>query len=1013
MQLSQSTAAMVGASPVKTVAFCDQSKWSFYAYSETSVSSSVPGAVSVAKNGPGTLKFLSANTYSGTTFVNSGILSISEISGLPGYNTNGRYSVESGAAIAVQNAFTDANVASMLGTTNFKSGALIGFDTSSGDRTYSAAITNTAQGALGLAKIGLNTLTISSNVNTYTGATKVLEGGLATSAGNRIPDGSAVEVASGAALSLGGSEVIATLSGGGTVSCGANSITFSSTSSEVFSGTLTATGGTLFKTGSGTQTLSGTTSTAGTVFVGGASNGILSLSGTFTQTTTASPRNFQITNSSGQTGTVNFLGNATITGFFLGDNPGGTSVANISGNLAVSGESWCAGSSSTININGGSYTTSSLNLGGGGVNNSASTSILNINSGSVLITGTLHLGRGSTAASSTINLNGGSFSFNGWNRAAGTNVLNFNGGTLLIPSALNNQTLSEVSVNFYAKSGGAVFSIPSGTVYGFSCSIVNAPSNGGGGLTKTGAGTLVLGRGSTYIGQTVVSQGILRLGGTVVTSLPNCTISNSSSILNNSVLSFGSNSSQSQATAFPEISGTGIVEMNLPNNGTTVTLSKNNTYSGGTIITLGVLAVSNPLSLGSGNIKFSGGILEYSGIDTDFSSRIKNSSSAVRISTNGQNVVFTSLDNTNTFGLIKTKLGKLTLSGAGNNFTGPIYADGGTLEISGTLSTTSQIIVSQGVANNNSNTLSISGQLTQTVQSTPRSIQAGLSSGITGTINIEPGATVTSTGGMMLGDNASGNGILNVNGGSVSLSGQFWFSGPVSIANFVAGTFSCSAIYIGGGSGTTTSTLNLNGSTLTVSGDIVFGTGGANATTTINLNQGTLTCNSLSRTNGVSHTINFNGGEIATKSTFTVPSQFIFSVKSGGVFWNVFSNTTVTVPNSFSDGTGGGGLTKKGAGSLVLNGSRLYTGATQVQAGSLIVGTIISGTAGKFSTATFTASTLTIAVSAALSAGDSFKLFTGSTTNTYSGSNLVLTGSSVPSGSSIQYDSATSTFSVI
>ena len=63
----------------------------------------------------------------------------------------------------------------MLGTTNFAAGSAIGFDTSAGDRTYSVVLADTAQGSLGLVKVGANTLTLD-QANTYSGGTTITTG---------------------------------------------------------------------------------------------------------------------------------------------------------------------------------------------------------------------------------------------------------------------------------------------------------------------------------------------------------------------------------------------------------------------------------------------------------------------------------------------------------------------------------------------------------------------------------------------------------------------------------------------------------------------------------------------------------------------------------------------------------------------------------------------------------------------------------------------------------------------
>ncbi len=132
-------------------------------------------ALRLAKVGANTLTLTGENTYSGGTVIQSGVLSIPTTGSLPGWDTTGSYEVWRDAALAVYNAITDANIATMLGTGNFLDGACIGFDTTSGDRAYSTVIGDTANGALGVYKVGRNTLTLSGD-NTYDGNTFATRG---------------------------------------------------------------------------------------------------------------------------------------------------------------------------------------------------------------------------------------------------------------------------------------------------------------------------------------------------------------------------------------------------------------------------------------------------------------------------------------------------------------------------------------------------------------------------------------------------------------------------------------------------------------------------------------------------------------------------------------------------------------------------------------------------------------------------------------------------------------------
>jgi autotransporter-associated beta strand protein len=110
-----------------------------------------------------------------------------------------KFVANSGATIAFNvggtGEFTAAEFATLSGigtaTGGFKSGSSIGLDTTSGNVSYSSVIANPNSGtnALGLAKLGANTLTLT-NTNTYTGATQVLGGQLRADPGVGLPTSS-------------------------------------------------------------------------------------------------------------------------------------------------------------------------------------------------------------------------------------------------------------------------------------------------------------------------------------------------------------------------------------------------------------------------------------------------------------------------------------------------------------------------------------------------------------------------------------------------------------------------------------------------------------------------------------------------------------------------------------------------------------------------------------------------------------------------------------------------------
>jgi filamentous hemagglutinin family protein len=114
-----------------------------------------------------------------------------------------------------------------------------------GDSVYTGVIS----GSGGLSKVGLGTFTLDSfQPNGFTGTTQVLAGTLATGRSHVLAQGSALSVAAGATLTLGGSDSVASLSlagtlgGNGTLSAGRYNLIGGTVTADLGSGTLSSTG---------------------------------------------------------------------------------------------------------------------------------------------------------------------------------------------------------------------------------------------------------------------------------------------------------------------------------------------------------------------------------------------------------------------------------------------------------------------------------------------------------------------------------------------------------------------------------------------------------------------------------------------------------------------------------------------------------------------------------------------------------------------------------------------------
>jgi autotransporter-associated beta strand protein len=338
-----------------------------------------------------------------------------------------------------------------------------------------------------------------------------------------------------------------------------------------------------------------------------------------------------------------------------------------------------------------------------------------------------------------------------------------------------------------------------------------------------------------------------------------------------------------------------------------LTLSANNNYDGGTTINAGTVVMGHANGLGtSGNISFTGGGLKYAtGITTDISSRIKNSSSAILFDTTDNDVTFSAaLDSTNVGGLTKDGVGTLTLNGS-NTFSGTITIAAGTLGI-GSAGRLAGGSYSGNIAINGlTSTFVYSGTSNQTL--------SGVISG-NGVLTKNGGATLT-----ISGASKSITGNVTINGGTVSVGG-----GALN-TNI---TVNSGATLINDGNNKVaqgaSNTLTLNGGTLDV-GTFLSEPGA------IVMNNGTINGNSLG------HVLAQNGWTGTGTNTINQRVS-LENLKSGSGLFDIQSGTTTINAIVYNYDNRTLGITKNGTGTLLLNGNNTFGGTTTINAGTLEIG---------------------------------------------------------------------------
>lgn len=332
--------------------------------------------------------------------------------------------------------------------------------------------------------------------------------------------------------------------------------------------------------------------------------------------------------------------------------------------------------------------------------------------------------------------------------------------------------------------------------------------------------------------------------------------------------------------------------------------SGDNSYTGSTFLNSGTLEAAHANALGvGGNIDFGGGTLKYgTGITTDWSARIVNSASAIKVDTGVEDVTWaTALANSNTGGLTKEGAGTLRVTADWSTYSGDTTVNDGTFQVRNTADLVGFSSANFGI--NNGSTLDFQ-------------------------------STVGGSNRMVLNNkvftfDSNGGGTVNLN------NGNFLFQGSGSTHTFTTS---------GGLKNTISSSnggfMNMQGYgviTLNVADgsddwDLELAAGFSNGRITKN-GAGTLAITTSTGTTGGSSELTINDGTLEVGGSGRLGGgSFSDDIANDGIF-KYSSTQDQTLSGTI---TGSGSLVKTGGATLRLSGANSYSGTTAIQGGLIL-----------------------------------------------------------------------------
>ena len=674
------------------------------------------GSNALTASGLGTLTLSGANTYTGTTTINGGVLGgvsggILNLSGsiLAGnvVVNGGTLNVTSTGVINNASAVSQILVGASAGNNsilNIAAGAVV----KAGNTATNSIIVGNAAGSNGFIEMTGGTLATAGlfNLGNGTGA-----GAITSYAAFSV---SAGIVTSGSWLVVGAQNDRAVLNqSGGSITVSTNRMTIGAGGNNSI-GVANLSGSAIFNSAAG-------------IFVGETGTGILNVSGSAAMTT----GNVQFAGASGLVGVVNLLGGTINTASVTKGTGTGTYLFNFNGGklqaTAATGATFFASLANTtayVHSNGGT-------IDNGGFANTVAQPLLAA-AGTGLNSIAVSSGGAGYVDTPIVVLTGGS--------GVGAQAVADVSGGVVTGFTITNRGSGYASTDVLtATLVGGGWTAPA------TVGAIAFTTNVSGAMTFQGASTTTLSGANTYTGGTAITQGTVALGvSNVFADSGAVNISNgatlslttfsdtvgavtltSGSITGSSGVLTGSSFGVQSGSASAILAGSGALTKST---GGTVTLTGVNTYSGGTVINGGTLNINADAALGAvpgaaaTNLTFTGnGTLQF-GANTQTTGATRNiainSGVTATIDTNGnatEIIAGAIINGTGTGALTKGGgSGILTLSGV-STYTGATAINTGTLNLTGALGSTAVTLATGTVLTGSGSTATtglIGGSLT-------------------------------------------------------------------------------------------------------------------------------------------------------------------------------------------------------------------------------------------------------------------------------------------------------------